>query len=130
MSYSSSKSLVSRKIHVSDGAPTDLPAPTGALCVDTDGPGLYQNSGTWDEPEWVSVSGGSGGGTEVDWDDVTGKPATFAPTIGTSASTAMAGNTTASGLPATAIGPGTATTVQGILSELASRISDLEADAG
>lgn len=30
---------------------------------------------------------------EVKWADVTGKPATFAPTIGTTATTAMAGNT-------------------------------------
>jgi len=33
-----------------------------------------------------------GGG--VSWDDVTGKPATFPPAIGTTASTAMAGNAT------------------------------------
>lgn len=32
-------------------------------------------------------------GTSVTWDEVSGKPATFAPTIGTTATTAMAGNT-------------------------------------
>lgn len=36
----------------------------------------------------------SGGSTSVAWDDVTGKPATFAPTIGTTATTAKAGNYT------------------------------------
>lgn len=36
-----------------------------------------------------SASGGGG----VDWADVTGKPATFAPTIGNTATTALAGNT-------------------------------------
>ena len=34
-----------------------------------------------------------GGDSSVAWGDVTGKPATFPPTIGTTASTAMAGNT-------------------------------------
>lgn len=33
-----------------------------------------------------------GGGSSVAWDDVTGKPSTFAPTIGTTATTAKAGN--------------------------------------
>lgn len=35
----------------------------------------------------------SGGVTAVDWADVTGKPATFTPTIGATATTALAGNT-------------------------------------
>lgn len=34
-----------------------------------------------------------GGDTSVAWGDVTGKPSTFPPTIGTTATTAMAGNT-------------------------------------
>ena len=34
-----------------------------------------------------------GGEVEVTWDDIQEKPETFAPTIGTTASTAMAGNT-------------------------------------
>lgn len=38
----------------------------------------------------VDVGGGAAG---VAWADVTGKPATYPPTIGTTASTAMAGNT-------------------------------------
>lgn len=37
----------------------------------------------------------SGGTTSVAWSNVTGKPATFPPTIGTTASTALAGNGTA-----------------------------------
>ncbi|WP_342480408.1 hypothetical protein NST07_25685 [Paenibacillus sp. FSL L8-0340] len=49
--------------------------------------------------------------------------------LGTTASTAAAGNHahTATQVTATAIGPGTATTVQGILAELAARIATLEA---
>lgn len=49
--------------------------------------------------------------------------------LGTTASTAAAGNHThtAAAITATAIGPGTATNVQGILAELAARISALEA---
>lgn len=44
-------------------------------------------------PKPVFVDGVSGGGpAEVDWDDVTGKPATFPPTVGTTATTAKAGN--------------------------------------
>lgn len=43
----------------------------------------------------VSVIVQSGGGAvTVAWDDVTDKPATFAPTIGTTATTAKAGNYT------------------------------------
>lgn len=63
------------------------------------------------------------------WDDVTGKPATFPPVIGTTATTAKAGNAvqTAAQTTATAIAPGTATNVQGILAELAARIAALEA---
>lgn len=63
------------------------------------------------------------------WASVTGKPATFAPTIGTTATTAKAGNAvqTATQTTATAIAPGTATNVQGILAELAARIAALEA---
>lgn len=37
---------------------------------------------------------GEGSGGEVTWADVTGKPSTYAPTIGTTATTAKAGNYT------------------------------------
>lgn len=48
--------------------------------------------------------------------------------IGTTATTAAAGNHThtAATVTATAISPGTATDVQGILAELAARITDIE----
>lgn len=92
----------------------------------------------------------------VAWADISDKPTTFAPTIGATASTAVAGNDTrltagaagvatvraigstattaaagnhvhtATQVTATAIGPGSATTVQGILAELAARITALE----
>lgn len=101
------------------------------------------------------TSDGAVGGSAA-WDDITGKPATFAPTIGATAVTAVAGNDTrltagaagvatvraigstattaaagnhvhtATAVTATAITPGSATTVQGILAELAARITALE----
>lgn len=40
------------------------------------------------------IGSGSGGGSTVAWADITGKPATFAPIIGTTATTAKAGNYT------------------------------------
>lgn len=97
-----------------------------------------------------------GGGDPVAWDDVTDKPTTFPPVIGSGATDAVAGNDarltagaagtatvraigststtaaagnhshTATQVTATAISPGTATDVQGILAELAARITDLE----
>jgi len=131
----------------------------------------------------AELQAGGGGSTLVAWADVTGKPATFTPTIGTTATTAKAGNYqptaanisdatavgrsvltaadaaaartaigagtsslalgtsasqaaagnhvhTASVITATAIAPGTATNVQGILAELAARISALETAGG
>lgn len=85
---------------------------------------------------------GGGSGDPVAWGDITGKPAVIAAgadaaaartaigavALGTTASTAAAGNHThtAAQVTATAIGPGTATTVQGILAELAARIAALE----
>ena len=42
--------------------------------------------------EWVDQSGGGGGGGPVTWGSVTGKPATFPPTIGPGATDAVAGN--------------------------------------
>jgi len=38
------------------------------------------------------ISGSGGGGGAVAWADITGKPATFPPVIGTTATTAKAGN--------------------------------------
>lgn len=74
----------------------------------------------------------------VDWDNVDNVPvaltaaqAAATPSIraiGSTATTAAAGNHThtATVVTATAIAPGTATTVQGILAELAARITALE----
>jgi len=93
------------------------------------------------------LEGSGEGPSTVAWADVTGKPAVIAAgadqavartaigagtsslAIGSTASTAAAGNHahTATQVTATAIGPGTATNVQGILGELAARIATLEA---
>lgn len=71
---------------------------------------------------------GAGGEVSVAWVDVSGKPSTFPPTIGTTATTAKAGNAvqTATETTATAVAPGTSTNVQGILAELSARITALE----
>ena len=89
---------------------------------------------------------GGGGGEAATWDTLADKPAVIAAgadaaaaraaigagtsslVIGTSASTAKAGNAvqTATQTTATAIAPGTATNVQAILAELAARITALE----
>lgn len=96
----------------------------------------------------VRVEGGDSGGP-VDPSDITGATTvginvltaadaaaarsaigagTSSLAIGTTASTAAAGNHThtATAITATAIGPGVATNVQGILAELAARITALE----
>lgn len=58
------------------------------------------NTGTHDDPlqevvDIVVVSGDVGGNSgTVDWADITGKPSTFAPTIGATSTTAVAGNDT------------------------------------
>jgi len=78
------------------------------------------------------LPGGGGESTPPAWGDITGKPATFPPTIGTTATTAKAGNAvqTATQTTATAVAPGTATNVQEILAELSARITALENAAG
>lgn len=54
----------------------------------------YLNPGMGEIREADSPSDlvGEGGGGAVAWADVTGKPSTFPPTIGTTAATAVAGN--------------------------------------
>lgn len=76
----------------------------------------------------VTVSGQPSGPSSVAWADVTDKPSTFPPVIGTTATTAKAGNAvqTATQTTATAVAPGTATNVQAILAELSARITALE----
>ena len=105
---------------------------------------------------FVKVGGDDDSAVSVSWDDVADKPETFPPVIGTGSDEAMAGDTelltigttgttaaagnhthTAADINATAIAPGTATDVQGILAELQariealdSRVADLEFPAG
>ncbi len=63
----------------------------------------YEATNKWQDYVNDKLAGGSEP-TVVTWDDVTGKPATFPPTIGTTAVTAMAGNAK----PATAVAADTA----------------------
>lgn len=100
--------------------------------------------------EVASQIDGGGAAPTVTWDGIANKPTVIAAgdtqaaarsaigagtsnlAIGTTATTAKAGNAvqTATQTTATAIAPGTATNVQGILAELAARIAALEAAAG
>lgn len=76
----------------------------------------------------AEVEGLETGGGAAAWADITGKPATFPPVIGTTATTAKAGNAVqnATQTTATSVSPGTATNVQAILAELSARIAALE----
>lgn len=61
------------------------PVATGYLVSRTGGPMFYMSKSAF---EAVYTKNGTGAA----WADITGKPTTFAPTIGTTATTAMAGN--------------------------------------
>lgn len=124
-------------------------APAGAVPIDLYGADAGGGSGAVE-----SVNGKTGAVTlsasdvgaradgNVPWGDIDSVPAALTSAqaagtasiraIGTTATTAAAGNHThtATNVTATAIGPGTATNVQGILGELAARIAALEAAAG
>lgn len=88
---------------------------------------------------WTTLETSGPPAGEVAFADITGVPAALTAAqaaatpsiraIGTTATTAAAGNHThtATVVTATAIAPGTATNVQGILAELAARIAALEA---
>ena len=83
------------------------------------------------------ISGAGGSATPVQWADVQGKPATFAPTIGTSAVTAKAGNYVpawgeVTGKPATfapAIGTTATTAMAGDKFVKGTAVADLAGDA-
>lgn len=66
--------------------------PANALLIATDSGEIKKGNGTDAYADLTSIGGGGGEGGAVAWEDVTGKPATFAPTIGTTAETAKAGN--------------------------------------
>ncbi|GAA0766101.1 hypothetical protein GCM10009434_03210 [Brevundimonas olei] len=102
------------------------------------------------EKHVANIEGGGGEAAPVAWADVTGKPATFPPVIGSTATTAMAGNTALLAIGTTAstaaagnhthaatavtVAAGTAGlaagNVQTQLQALATRIAALEAAAG
>lgn len=113
---------------------------------ETDGGNTWVINGKLTVGPDAVVEGIEAGGGAAAWADITGKPATFAPTIGTAAATALAGNTallaigttattakagnavqTAAQTTATVVSPGAATNVQAILAELSARITALEA---
>lgn len=76
----------------------------------------------------INLYGASGGSSSVAWADVTGKPTTFAPVIGTTATTAAAGNHVhnAGAITATAVSGLTGTTVQAILNDIGVKLAALQ----
>ncbi|WP_420959357.1 head fiber protein [Brucella sp. IR073] len=83
-----------------------------------------------------SDAGASGAPSSVSWDSITGKPSTFAPTIGTTATTAKAGNYTPPAATTSAAGivrqaatqaNSTATDVAGLVSDFNGLLAKLKA---
>lgn len=83
------------------------------------------------------VEAGAGGETSVAWADVTGKPTTFPPVIGATATTAMAGNTALLVLGTTATTakagdytpPNASATVKGLVNAAATQAASVATDA-
>lgn len=77
----------------SDGTAQERLVATGTPVPGTDAKTYRASDGTLMEALPIDVTGGgSGEGGPVDWADVTGKPSTFPPIIGTTPTTAKAGN--------------------------------------
>lgn len=74
----------------------------------------------------AEVEGLEGGGGSTAWADVTGKPATFTPTVGTSATTAAAGNHNHAVTADAASGLAAAANLQTAFVALSARIKALE----
>lgn len=77
-------------------------------------------------PEPVTVYDLPTGGGSVAWGDVTGKPATFPPTTGTSATTAAPGDHNHSVTADAASGLAAAANIQALAVALSARIKALE----
>lgn len=67
-----------------------------------------------------TAAAGSGGGGSVTWASITGKPTTFAPIIGTTSTTAKAGDYTP---------PNASTSVKGIVNQAATQANSTATDA-
>lgn len=89
------------------------------LIFATDTGELKRGNGTDAYADLPAIGGNDGEPAAVAWADVTGKPATFAPTIGTTSATAAAGNHTHSNYATTAD-----------LSALEARVAALEGAGG
>lgn len=74
----------------------------------------------------AEVEGLEGAGGSTAWADVTGKPATFLPTVGTSATTAAAGNHNHAVTADAASGLAAAANLQAAFVALSARIKALE----
>lgn len=74
----------------------------------------------------AEVEGLEGGGGSTAWADVTGKPTTFPPTVGTSATTAAAGNHNHAITADAASGLAAAANLQAAFIALSARIKALE----
>ena len=79
------------------------------------------------EPEPVVIYGlPTGGGTPPTWDEVTGKPTTFPPTTGSTATTAAPGNHNHAVTADASSGLAAAANIQALATALSARIKALE----
>lgn len=97
----------------------------------TDGGDTLVIGGTLKVEAGATVEGleGSGGGSTA-WADITGKPATFAPTIGATAATAAAGNHNHAVTADAGNGLAAAANIQAAFVALSARVKALEDAAG
>ncbi|PRA81634.1 hypothetical protein CQ054_20425 [Ochrobactrum sp. MYb29] len=92
----------------------------------TDGGDTLVIGGTLKVEAGATVEGLEGGGGSTAWADITGKPATFAPTVGTTASTAAAGNHNHAVTADAGSGLAAATSIQAAFVALSARVKALE----
>ena len=97
----------------------------------TDGGDTLVIGGTLKVEAGATVEGleGGGGGSTA-WADITGKPATFAPTIGATAATAAAGNHNHAVAADAGSGLAAAANIQAAFVALSARVKALEDAAG
>lgn len=96
------------------------------LLFATDTGEFKKGNGTDAYADLPAIGGGGEGPTAVAWADVTGKPSTFAPTIGATASTAAAGNHNHAVTADAGSGLAAAANIQALAVALSTRIKALE----
>lgn len=96
----------------------------------TDGGDTLVIGGTLKVEAGATVEGLEGGGGATAWADITGKPTTFAPAIGATATTAAAGNHNHAVTADAGSGLAAAANIQAAFVALSARVKALEDAAG